>query len=233
MTVSELERFLETLTLSEKHRAFKGFEVDLRGDLNPTRLLNELFWTKHEWLNFEAFFERYVRMFYPMLKREFREEIAQLGVKFGSHLSARLYRTQIGFLTEYHCALLCQEVFAPEAFTAVRSPELDRVGVDLQLVRETERYNLHIFVDSPRAWKFRREKRLRKSSNQESGVHIDFPYQVRRGCIHSLRLLSNGFGVYRREYVEHLKGKILSGECRGVQAERVDCKRGLIFDANL
>jgi hypothetical protein len=62
---------------------------------------------------------------------------------------------------------------------------------------------------------------------------IDFPYQVRRGCIHSLRLLSNGFGVYRREYVEHLKGKILSGECRGVQAERVDCKRGLIFDANL
>lgn len=43
MTVSELERFLETLTLSEKHRAFKGFEVDLRGDLNPTRLLNELF----------------------------------------------------------------------------------------------------------------------------------------------------------------------------------------------
>jgi hypothetical protein len=92
---------------------------------------------------------------------------------------------------------------------------------------------LHIFVDSPRAWKFRREKRLRKSSNQESGVHIDFPYQVRRGCIHSLRLLSNGFGVYRREYVEHLKGKILSGECRGVQAERVDCKRGLIFDANV
>lgn len=46
MTVSELERFLETLTLSEKHRAFKGFEVDLRGDFNPTRLLNDLFWAK-------------------------------------------------------------------------------------------------------------------------------------------------------------------------------------------
>ncbi|MFN3345727.1 MAG: TaqI family restriction endonuclease [Chloroherpetonaceae bacterium] len=233
MNINELERFLETLTLSEKHRAFKGFEVDLKGDLNPTRLLNEIFWAKKEWLNIEEFFERYVRQCYPSLKRAFPEEVAQLGVKFGSHLAARLYRTQIGFLTEYHCAMLCEEVFLPDGFLVRRSPDLDRLGVDVQLVRASECYNLHIFVDSPRAWKFRREKRLEKSSNQEQGTHIDFPYQVRSGCIHSLRLLSNGFGVYRREYVEHLKSKILSGECLGIQAESVDCKRGLIFKRNI
>lgn len=231
MNIDELETFLQSLNLSEKHRAFKGFEADLKGDLNPTKLLNDCFWTKGEWLNFEDFFERYVRLHYPALKRAFANEAKALGAKFGSHLAARLYRTQIGFLTEYHCAKLCEAVFAPDGFEARRSPELDRLGVDLQLARKTERYNLHIFVDTPRAWRFRREKRLRKSSNQETGTHIDFPYQVRSGCIHSLRLLSNGFGVYRKEYVEHLKSKILSGECLGVQAEQVDCKRGLIFQA--
>ncbi|MFQ3599603.1 MAG: TaqI family restriction endonuclease, partial [Chloroherpetonaceae bacterium] len=221
---------LETLNLSEKHRTFKGFEVDLRGNLNPTRILNDLFWAKKEWLNIEEFFERYVRMAYPDLKRMFPKEIAQLGAKFGSHLAARLYRTQIGFLTEYHCAMLCEEIFSPEGFEVRRSPDLDRLGVDMQLVRQTACYNLHIFVDSPRAWNFRREKRLRKSSNHQEGTHIDFPYQVRSGCIHSLRLLSNGFGVYRQEYVEHLKHKILSGDALGTQSERVDCKRGLIFN---
>lgn len=229
MNISELEAFLQTLNLSEKHRNFKGFEVDLRGNLNPTSMLNEIFWTKKEWLNIEEFFERYVRMMYPDLKRMFAKEIGQLGAKFGSHLAARLYRTQVGFLTEYHCAALCQEIFKPEGFAVRRSPDLDRIGVDIQLVRQKESYNLHVFVDSPRAWLFRREKRLRKSSDQEQGTHIDFPYQVRSGCIHSLRLLSNNFGVYRREYIDHLKHKILSGDVLGVQVEKVDCKQGLIF----
>lgn len=229
MKISELETFLETLNLSEKHRNFKGFEVDLKGNLNPTRMLNELFWVKKEWLNIEEFFERYVRTCYPALKQKFANEVVSLGAKFGSHLAARLYRTQIGFLTEYHCAMLCGEVFAPEGFAVRRSPDLDRIGVDIQLVRQKNFYNLHIFVDSPRAWLFRREKRLRKSSNQQEGTHIDFPYQVRSGCIHSLRLLSNGFGVYGRGYVEHLRSKILSGDVLGVQIEKVDCKRGLMF----
>ncbi len=230
MNIDDLEKFLQTLNLSEKHRAFKGFEVDLKGNLNPTRILNDLFWAKKEWLNIEEFFERYVHIVYVDLKCAFPKEVAQLGAKFGSHLAARLYRTQIGFLTEYHCAMLCEEIFSPDGFVVRRSPDLDRVGVDIQLVRNKECYNLHIFVDSPRAWKFRREKRLQKSSNQQHGTHIDFPYQVRSGCIHSLRLLSNGFGVYRRDYVEHLKSKILSGECLGNQSEHVDCKRGLIFN---
>lgn len=226
-SLEELERFLETLTLSDKHRARKGFELDLRGELNPATLLNELFWEKREWLGIEAFFERYVRLRYPLLKQTFPSEVAALGATFGRHLAARLYRAQIGFLTEYHCAKLCEEVFAPDGFSTIRSTELDRMGVDLQLVKGDRRYNLHIFVDTPRAWRFRREKRARKASDREAGVHIDFPYQVRSGCLHSLRLLANGFGVYRREYVEHLKEKILSGECEGVQSERVDCKRGL------
>lgn len=130
MNISELEAFLQTLNLSEKHRNFKGFEVDLRGNLNPTSMLNEIFWTKKEWLNIEEFFieeffERYVRMMYPDLKRMFAKEIGQLGAKFGSHLAARLYRTQVGFLTEYHCAALCQEIFEPEGFAVRRSPDLE------------------------------------------------------------------------------------------------------------
>jgi hypothetical protein len=229
-SLSALESFLETMTLSDAHRALKGFEQDLAGDLNPTHLLHFLFWERRIWLDFADFANFYRKKNLTHLHEEHGTAIAALGNTFEAHLAARLYRTQFGFLTEYHAALLTEDVFRKHSFELLRSPDLDRHGVDFQLRRRRDLYNIHIFIDSPRAWHYRNMKRTTKSSNHLAGVHIDFPYTVKPDCIHSLRLLKNGFGVYSRRYAEHLKEKILSGEAGGTQAADVDCQHGLRFD---
>ena len=227
--LAHLEGFLETLSVSGHHRRFKGFEEDLKGDLNPTFWFERLFWQERKWLDFPDFVDLYWEENKDKLKARFGPQIRALGSEFKSHLAARLYRTQFGFYTEYHAVILSSIVFLEAGLIVERSSEMDRLGVDFTISGLDTPYHIHIFVDSPRAWQFRQFKKENKASNRVDGCHVNFPYQIRPGCIHSLRLLKNGFGVYRPSYVEHLRNVLVSGRACGQQEPAVDGKEGLLF----
>lgn len=232
-SLSDLEEFLSQMSVDHTLREYKGFEADLKGNLNPTELLEKLFWSEKRWLDFPQFASLYWQMHETELRRRFPKTFASLGSSAYKHLQARLYRTQFGFLTEYHAVILTASVFVPEGYTVWRGSVLDRVGVDYQIVEPATqlRYNIHIFVDSPRAWFYREKKRQTKSSDKVFGQHIDFPYTLEPGCIHSLRMLPNGFGVYTEGYAKHLLKLIKEGNIYGKsQKPMVDCLAGLLFE---
>lgn len=230
--LSDVEDFLSTMSVDYSHKNYKRFEVDLKGDLNPTEMLEMLFWHRKIWLDFPQFAQLYWQQHEDTLRQQFPEIFDSLGDETYTHLQARLYRTQFGFLTEYHAVILLASVFSPKGYTVWRGSALDRIGVDCQIVEhENQRkYNIHIFVDSKRAWFYREKKRTAKSSDMFSGQHIDFPYTLRSGCIHSLKKLPNGFGVYTERYAMHLLKLIENGIYGKKQKPRVDCLYGLIFE---
>lgn len=172
INLNDLERFLGTTSVSPHHRTHKDFEGDLRGSLNPTIMLDRLFWHEKQWLDFPDFAHAYWQENQERLQQTFSQKINALGPTFQQHLAARLYRTQFGFLTEYHAAILADAVFAEHGCTVRRSPEMDRLGVDFTVDGLDTPYHIHIFVDSERAWSFRQDKRIQKASNHVLGVSM-------------------------------------------------------------
>ena len=225
----ELEAFLKTLSVSPHHRQYKGFEEDLKGVLNPTRLLERTFWHEKRWMDFSAFVDVYWEENKAVLEARFRQQVNALGKDFKAHLAARLYRTQFGFYTEYHAVILSSIVFSEAGLIVERSSDMDKIGVDFTVNGLDIPYHIHIFVDSPRAWEFRHFKRENKSSNHVTGYHVNFPYKIGGNCLHSLRMLENGFGVYTLNYIAFLRDILVSGRAAGKQEPVVDCTKGLLF----
>ncbi|GAB4333933.1 MAG: TaqI family restriction endonuclease [Flammeovirgaceae bacterium] len=207
--ITELVNFLATLELNPSLAKIKTVEVDLKGGLNPTLWLNDVFFEKNQWLGFKAFYEYYVSQNEGELKQKF-SNISWEDLKKG--LEARLYRTQFGMLTEYHAYFLCKNIFGEN--NVIRNADLDRIGVDFQLLFNNEWYNIHIFVDTNRAWEYRRFKAQNKQSNVVKGLHINLPYSLARNRFNSLEYLPNGFGIYSSRYLEYLKNEILLGNIK-------------------
>lgn len=201
MELKSFEIFLGTLRLDPELRKVKTVEMDLRGELNPTILLDELFFVKKEWLGFNKFYYLYLEKHGKMLKEKFS---SLEDLKRG--LQARLYRTQCGFLTEYHGYLMAQKVFGKE--NVVRSKDLDKKGVDFQIKFNNQLFNIHVFVDSFRSREFRKFKSEHKHVDDLEGIHLDLPYSLDPGKINSLRFLDNGFGVFTEECLLDLKEKL-------------------------
>ncbi len=125
---------------------------------------------------------------------------------FVDGLKARLYRTQFGFLTEYHAYFIAKIVFGESNVT--RDVKLDKIGVDFQIYFENNSYNIHIFVDTERSWYYRNKKSKDKNVDDYYGIHVNLPYSLKNNLIHSLKFLENGFGIYKKEYFEYLKQEI-------------------------
>ncbi len=183
--------------------------MDLKGELNPSFHLDKLFFREKKWLSFEQFYYYYFDQYKDIIKEEFgfADEAS-----FEKGLWARLYRTQFGFLTEYHAFYLCSEFFGKE--NLMRSVELDKAGVDFQLMVNEKVFNVHIFVDTPRAWSFRNYKSEHKNVNSFQGVHINLPYSLKENNFNSLRYLKNKFGVYTTSYLQYLKEQIETGRIK-------------------
>ncbi|MCU0449660.1 MAG: TaqI family restriction endonuclease [Bernardetiaceae bacterium] len=206
-TTALLVQFLATLEINPQLAKVKTLEMDLRGRLNPTLWLNELFFGQNRWLGFRDFYQYYLRHNQAELQRTFAHQ-PWSAVQQG--LEARLYRTQFGMLTEYHAYYLCRDFFGPDHVR--RPPGLDLIGVDFQLQWGGQWYNLHIFVDTPRAWEFRRYKAQHKAGNQLAGRHVNLPYSLaREGRFNSLHFLPNGFGIYREAYLAYLQTELAAG----------------------
>ncbi|HVF96694.1 MAG TPA: hypothetical protein VM871_05215, partial [Flavisolibacter sp.] len=155
------------------------------------------------------FYQYYFQRYKDVIKTQFRFWSYD---DFEPGLRARLYRTQFGFLTEYHAFHLCRNYFSPE--NVVRSVDLDRAGVDFQIRYNGALYNVHIFVDTPRAWEFRKYKSAYKNVNSLPGIHLNLPYSLQGERFNSLRYLKNGFGVYTVSYLQFLQREVDAGHIK-------------------
>lgn len=204
--IQQYESFLSSLTLYPALSKIKNVEMDLKGELNPSFHLDKLFFQERKWLSFEQFYYYYFDQYKDVIKKEFGFTDDAL---FEKGLWARLYRTQIGFLTEYHAFHLCSDFFGKEKLK--RSVELDKAGVDFQLSLNDKIFNIHIFVDTPRALSFRKYKSQHKNVNSLQGIHVNLPYSLKENNFNSLRYLKNRFGVYTISYLQYLKEQIEMG----------------------
>ncbi|MBS1643526.1 MAG: TaqI family restriction endonuclease [Bacteroidetes bacterium] len=200
------ESFLATLRRNDSLSDIKSFEQDLFGRLNPSEHLHLLYFEQRRWLDFEEFLQYYLEQFGDQILAQFG--YASL-VDITPGFRARLYRTQFGFLTEYHAYLLFQKVLGSE--NLYRSVALDKQGIDFQLRLDGLIFNIHIFIDNERAWSYRRYKSANKQVDALAGVHVNLPYSLQQGRFNSVLFLANGFGVYREPYVDYLLEEIKKG----------------------
>lgn len=208
-TLLEYESFLESLQLFPQLFKVKSVEMDLKGELNPSYLLDDLFFKQKKWLSFSEFNDYYFERYKDAIKQQFGYPDYQ---HFAEGLKARLYRTQFGFLTEYHAFFLASVLFGEE--NVRRGTQLDLAGVDFEIRLEQLVYNMHIFVDSPRAWAFRNYKSKFKQVNSLPGIHVNLPYSLKDGRINSLRFLKNRFGVYTENYLRYFEQEAKAGRIK-------------------
>ncbi|WKN32917.1 TaqI family restriction endonuclease [Porifericola rhodea] len=211
--------FLASLKLDNRLRSIRCLEEDLRGELNPACLLDELFFEKKQWVDFETFYDMYLEAKLEQLQVRFQDKKQQDLLK---GLKARLYRTQCGILTEYQAFLAARLVFGEQYVH--RSIAQDKRGVDFSIWHQQKTYHVHIFVDSSRAWYYRQYKSEFKNVEQSAGIHINFPYALAPGKLNSLYYLPNGFGVYTPAYLHYLhtelySGKLLKNQVCGVKED--------------
>ncbi len=214
-TLASYEAFLGSLRLQPELFRIRNFEQDLYDILNPAAILDQLFFRDGRWMGFEDFFNYYTGLHQEEVRRRYGFNSYE---DFLPGLKARLYRTQFGLLTEYHAYHLCKDFFGQD--NVRRSMNQDRTGVDFQLRINGAVYNIHIFIDTPRSWAYRRFKSRKKSADSAGGIHVNLPYSKMRGRFNSLRFLENGFGVYTGDYLryfgnEAVAGRILDGNIVG------------------
>lgn len=183
--------------------------MDLKDILNPSAMLNDLFFNRRKWLSFNDFFELYFNTRKEEIKKRFSFPDDK---SFSEGLRARLYRTQFGFLTEYHAFFLSSILFGTD--NVIRSTELDTAGVDFQIKLNGNIYNIHIFVDTPRAWKFRQFKSKHKQVDTLAGIHTNLPYALSENRFNSLRFLKNRFGVYTESYLRYFESEAVNGKIK-------------------
>jgi hypothetical protein len=205
-TLNEYESFLGSLQLFPELFKNKTVEMDLKGKLNPSFMLDELFFQQKKWLSFTAFFDYYFNQHKDEIKNRFGFSNYE---SFADGLRARLYRTQFGFLTEYHAFFLSAALFGEKNVT--RNTELDLAGVDFQVHLHDKLYNIHIFIDSKRAWDYRNYKSAHKQVNILPGIHVNLPYSLQSGRFNSLRFLENRFGVYTEKYLRFFESEAAAG----------------------
>ena len=207
MDLGDYEKFLGELKLDHSLFRIKTVEANLYGDLNPGKWLDILFFQQRKWLGFDDFLKYYVRQNYDLLHSFKDTNYPNMSKEeFLDGIRARLYRTQFGFLTEYHAFLLSKKIFGDQNVT--RDFSKDRIGVDFQISHLGVVYNIHIFVDSPRSWHYRTIKSAYRNVESEPGIHVNLPYSLSQGKINSLFFLDNGFGIYREEYLKYLKSEM-------------------------
>lgn len=201
--ITKFESYLNSLHINFEFSKYKSVEMDLNGRINPTLLLDKYIQKEKIWYSFSDFFQLYLNTF--------QKELEGLSKNYNYNdflkgLEARIYRTQLSILTEYHAFLIAKLIFGAE--NVFRSFTLDRKGIDFVIKYNCNFYNIHIFTDNDRSWRFRRYKSKHKKVDDLSGVHVNLPYKLSNGYVNSIRKLPNGFGVYQEKYLIYLKDQI-------------------------
>jgi hypothetical protein len=207
--LKKYEDFLGSMKLSPEFFKIKDFEMDLKNELNPSQYLTEFYFNKINWLSFSDFFDFYFNKYKETIKERF---LFPSYDNFSEGLRARLYRTQFGFLTEYHAFFLSSILFGSK--NVFRSVQLDISGVDFRINLHEKYYNIHIFVDTERAWSYRNFKSKHKRVDDIEGIHTNLPYSLKQNKFNSLRFLKNGFGVYTESYLRFFESESKLGRIK-------------------
>ena len=235
--LSRFENALKAVTLDRTWAENHHIEFDLRGELNPSVMVDDLWKASGEVTGFDEFSEQYVQRHFQRVKALYGELIAlkqrgeteqligrmsQFAFEQYQHdlipglsdaqitqgLRARLYRTLAGIYTELHAYLMCAQALGEARVK--RSLALDRSGVDFQITLNAKTANVHVIRDSAKARAALTHKLRRKGGSKLSGLHVILPYGIHGALPESTRNLGNGFYVFRDAY---LKSFIVAVQC--------------------
>ncbi len=235
------EEFLATIPLEryrEELMPVKTVEQDLPKALNPLPDLYEAYWTEtlKTFPNYDQFFQNWWRSHLEPLDDFIRQyfwgcsrDFVYLGFK------ARLYRTFISVLTQFHFA------YAWKAFCSLpleASPDLDMSGIDalvwcgefrvaLQVKKETYRaearergrfarrqQKVDLIVEVPytvtpaEEWRKRRERAKTPKTQEQYNLFVFL-------AEHLQRWLPNGFVVFQPDYPRLVERLICEGAKKG------------------
>ncbi len=241
--LQKFEAFLESIPL-ERYRAelepIKTVEQDLPKELNPLPAIYAHYWKSipENFPDYENFFQTWWTEHLPFLDVFIRKyfwgcshQFVYLGFK------ARIYRTLISVLTQFHFAYLwlayCQ-------LPLEASAELDMKGIDAQIECEGTLVALQVKKETYRA---EARERVRFAPKKlKAQLIIEIPYTIKRPedflkslkrtkeREHSLKMfaflaqnfqrwLHNGFVVFRPEYprfIEEFVRKLIQQKREGI-----------------
>lgn len=209
-------------------------DYDFKGKLNPTILINDLIFERAKVLPFPCFFQEYFNSNEEKLnevKKDFRMED---GI-FRILLESRMYKTYLGFLTEFHGFFLCIKKFGVENVS--RDTICDRLGVDFSISNNNIIYNMHFLIDSFRGNSYREKKIEERNSNAINGNHVNFFYLPANWnkaidhpkLIHICRTLPRSrMGVITEDYVNYLKEEMDNHHIQNDNIEGID-EKGFIY----
>lgn len=261
-TLSAFEQFLESIPLDryrEELMPVKTVEQDLPPELNPLPAIYRAFWVDEpiQFPDYEEFFDRWWKEHLEPLDTFIRRyfwgcshEFVYLGFK------ARLYRTLVSVLTQFH---FCYSWRAHCALPFEASAELDMKGIDGLVLCDQVRIALQVKKET-----YRSEAREGgRFAQRRKFAHwtLEVPYtitpleEIRRNveraktpetrARHALRLflaerlqrrLSNGFVVFQPDYprlVERLiRMRVEEKNSRDIRwDETLNLLRGMVRDA--
>src|SRR3989344_1196147 len=175
MYLNEFEKFLQSVDLMsyrEKYRHIKIVEMDLPKEIQAINLLYKIYWSKKEFLNFDKFYEQYLKEYGADIKK-FQEKTGMCENCFNKGLPARIYRTWASIITQIHAGYVAESVFGEG--TVAMSGELDHQGADFQVTYKKKILNYQVKKKS-----FSGEVRRGKGGvkNKIGGEFIDINYEV-------------------------------------------------------
>ncbi|WP_420595562.1 hypothetical protein [Deinococcus sp.] len=226
-----LERSLAAFELDSTWRDLHLIEFDLNGVLNPSLMLDKLFFETGVLPGFSAFSDRYIDLHFLEVKRRYvrlieleesgkEDELRRLMSDYAYQhfraalnngasdeelklsLQARLYRTLAGIYTEYHAYHLCAKLLGRE--NVKRSAALDARGVDFVLTTDQGAANIHVIRHSAPALVALSGKITSKKATAAAGIHIVLPYGIHGKLPESTRRIGQGFHVFRESYLSGL-----------------------------
>lgn len=181
---ARLEAAMDRMSLKPEYTKVFGAEDDLNGVYNPTRWLELFHHCLGLHLDFDAFADWYLSKFNPSLGYD------------ALALRARLYRTQLAYLTELHTVYQLAEL----GWKVERGWSLETRGVDAQLALSWGVVNLHILADTDRAWKMLAHKLRSKRAGSAAGCHFYLAYPLGDGSV--MRTLQGGIQVFEPSALE-------------------------------
>ena len=175
MYLNEFEKLLQSVDLMsyrEKYRHIKIVEMDLPKEIQAINLLYKIYWSKKEFLNFDKFYEQYLKEYGADIKK-FQEKTGMCENCFNKGLPARIYRTWASIITQIHAGYVAESVFGEG--TVAMSGELDHQGADFQVTYKKKILNYQVKKKS-----FSGEVRRGKGGvkNKIGGEFIDINYEV-------------------------------------------------------
>jgi len=230
----KFEEFLRGIDLQKyAHlRRIKTVEQDLPRELLPLEIFYRYYWNTTDFRDYDEVFEIYWSeklnpYIYEFIKKYFYGCSLQF-VEEG--FKARLYRIWMSILTQFHFQYLWNALFA-EKLTS--SAELDMMGIDAIV----ELNNIKVGIQVKKV-SYRREasnRRFTRRQQTHADIIVEVPYLVidieeleskisnprvrehtKLRCRNALDIfnknfikLSNGFVIFREEYLKHIYRVIL------------------------